>query len=272
MKNIVLSTVFLFSIELCNAQIVLEHAISNSNGNVDLIKIDANEYRYIRINSAANSFTIYDLNLSIQNSGIFPFNLTGQSNVGTPQYFTSTLFDCDSTNIEYIVNTKSCTFSCYDYKVLVYRLDGTILFQLDSFKTETINGNVNVRDNYIRNTNQGTKLIVNKETYDSTYIYNLCGILPQPMSINSTEESFKSKLYPNPASDFITYEFNKFVFETGQIKIYNLNGQLMNEYKVDNIFGKIYLETNQYSSGNYIIDFINENGSKLDSKQFSVVK
>jgi hypothetical protein len=59
-------------------------------------------------------------------------------------------------------------------------------------------------------------------------------------------------LYPNPSSAFVNIEYNlPSGINDGEIIIYNLNGQEIKKYKVDNTFQNLNLNISDLSNGNY---------------------
>src|SRR5207247_11291030 len=105
-------------------------------------------------------------------------------------YVTRSLFDCDTSNIEYVyANTVGGTKPFY-----IMRTDGTQLFQLDSAIGYFCLGYcLGLSDiiKLIRNTSAGAKLFLNNvQGNQDVHIYSLCGTLPEEvfdfMNINQS--------------------------------------------------------------------------------------
>lgn len=109
------------------AQVTLEHTYNIQLGNwMYYTDLGNNNYKYLAVDSYNDKFSLYNLDHT-------PFMLNIQTPISllpsgfSVGYVTSSLFDCDSTNIEYVLTSTVPTEPFY-----VYRTDGTLLFQKDS--------------------------------------------------------------------------------------------------------------------------------------------
>ncbi len=78
------------------------------------------------------------------------------------------------------------------------------------------------------------------------------------------------KLYPNPATSYITIDFQKNVDKAYSILVYNFLGKKM--YENQNLTGKTTIELTDYYRGIYIYHLLDMNGKILESGKFQVSK
>jgi hypothetical protein len=161
-------------------------------------------------------------------------------------YVTRTLFDCDSTNIEYAYESS---LGDNNHPFYIMRTDGTQLFKLDSaVGPYCIGGCLGLSDVIvpIRNTSAGTKLFLQHGQEQAFNIYSLCGALGEDvLDFTNANKSFV-KLFPNPTSGSITFQINL--------------PDNMNEYELvilDNNARVIRKEKINFKNTNYSIDVAN---------------
>src|SRR5437773_4273066 len=132
MKIIVLIIVAIFMLSKPNlqAQITLDQVVTPKDGfgfDFYTVQISPTETKYLFEDTVTNTFSLYNMDFT-------PF----MTNIAVPEpfatwtfqvlYVTRSLFDCDTSNIEYVyANTVGGTKPFY-----IMRTDGTQLFQLDS--------------------------------------------------------------------------------------------------------------------------------------------
>ena len=108
---------------LTSGQITLEHTVYPwTRYEFYPVKISPNETKYVVIDSTSNTFDPLNLDYTTFLSNI---QLPASLNTYQILYVSRTLFDCDSSNIEFIYeapNDANATF-------YIQRTDGTILFQ-----------------------------------------------------------------------------------------------------------------------------------------------
>lgn len=77
-------------------------------------------------------------------------------------------------------------------------------------------------------------------------------------------------LYPNPATSYITFDFQK-NFEKGySIQVYNFLGKKM--YENQNLTNKTTITLTEYNRGVYIYHLVDRNGKIAESGKFQVSK
>lgn len=76
--------------------------------------------------------------------------------------------------------------------------------------------------------------------------------------------------YPNPATAYINFKFNKSVEHTSKLYIYNFTGRQMNVVNVTDNVIKVLLDN--YYRGLYMYQLRDANGNVLESGKFQVRK
>ncbi|MBS1620812.1 MAG: T9SS type A sorting domain-containing protein [Bacteroidetes bacterium] len=78
------------------------------------------------------------------------------------------------------------------------------------------------------------------------------------------------KIYPNPATTYITFDFQK-GFEKGLlIQVYNFLGKKM--YETQDLSEKTTLDLSEYNRGVYIFHLVDRVGKIIESGKFQVSK
>jgi len=76
------------------------------------------------------------------------------------------------------------------------------------------------------------------------------------------------KLYPNPATSFITFDLQK-TYEKGvSIQVYSFLGKKM--YENQNVTEKVTVDLNEFARGIYIYHLRDVNGKIIESGKFQV--
>lgn len=78
------------------------------------------------------------------------------------------------------------------------------------------------------------------------------------------------KFYPNPAVNFINFEFHKKYNDSYVLSLYNFLGKKIKEVKVSD--QKIQVSLNQFYRGVYIFQLCDAQGKIIESGKFQVVK
>jgi len=209
----IIAVVVLMMGNKAGAQITLEHTLDSSgiDYNFYVTDIGNNEFKYVILDTAYNGFSLYNMDWSPYLSNIhIPVTDSLKHGFGV-MYITKTLFDCDSTNIEYIYENPGGPLW---FPFYVFRTDGTLLFRIDSANAPygiggITGGSVFYRE--IMNTSGGTKLFIQK--YDQNQvpellIYGLCGTLPEDVFDFHQQQHSYVKVFPNPTSNTLTFEIN----------------------------------------------------------------
>jgi len=274
MKKILLLLHFLFIFHTGKAQITLEHVFDSTNigFNFYITDIGNNNAKYVFIDTALNTFSLFNLDAT-------PFLL----NIATPDpiipdysiaYITNTLFDCDSTNIEY-------AFMSYLNPNLPFRIlrtDGTVLLHVDSAQGPVCYGCVAGTKEIVPivNTKEGAKLFLFNYDVNSirrAFVYGLCGNLP--VTINNFDFSIANsfvKLFPNPSSLTINFEIIPPTNDNDlDIIIFDSNAHELKRVIVTATNTKFTLDVSNFSSGVYYYSLTSKTRNYSKGK-FSVMK
>jgi hypothetical protein len=240
-----------------SGQVTLEHVYGTYHKSFFLTDLGNNNYKYVIFTENSSIVNLYNLDHSLYLTFSTPVPLWAPPNYPEVMYITSSLFDCDSTKIEYVLTSGAYPAGGFH----IYRTDGTLLFSKDSvtgpYCFGCMDGSVNIRP--INNTPEGTKLTLFNS--DSTWVYSLCGSLPLIIDEHSMTASYV-KVFPNPTSGIINFEINPpNNRENFKLTIYNASLQVIEE---SNISGKDYqldLSNRSLSSGTYFFDL--RTGTKI---------
>lgn len=273
---LILSIITLLSFKMTNGQIVLEHVYDSTSvgGNFYITDLGNNNSKYVFIDTTSNSFSIY--------------NLDGSAyllNISTPEpilpdftvaYITSSLFDCDSTNIEYAF--MSYQNAAKPFRVM--RTDGTVLLHVDSARGPVCYGCVAGTKEIVPivNTQEGAKLFLmqlNWTTYiRKTLVYGLCGTLPNTTDIFDFPPLNNSsvKLYPNPTSESITFETNlPNNLQNFELIIYDNNSKELMRNKIAQPNQNFILNVKELNTGTYYYRLTSQQQS-FNSGKFILTK
>ncbi|MEZ5197324.1 MAG: T9SS type A sorting domain-containing protein [Bacteroidales bacterium] len=78
-----------------------------------------------------------------------------------------------------------------------------------------------------------------------------------------------SEPYPNPANDFVSFDYELESPQAVDVKIYSLVGSLVQEYSINNGFGNLRINTDRYVEGLYFFSLY-AGGKELKSGKFIV--
>ena len=250
-----------------NAQVSYEHTFITSTfqslgfQEIFLTDLGNDNYKYVIYGygfSGSSSLSLYNLDytpymLNIQ----IPLSSDSINNVFYRiGYVTSTLFDCDSTNIEYAM-MLSVPNPAASPNFCVFRTDGTVIFSKDTVGTIYCTGcGAGSWNMYpIMNTPAGTKLYLFNYDYSAatlhTLIYGLCGSLPESIIEINQSDSYV-KVFPNPSAGQINFQITVPCHsEKHELKIFNSAFQVMKTIEVFESTTQLNLENSFLSSGTY---------------------
>lgn len=242
------------------AQVTLEHSYGFYHTYFWVTDIGNNEYKYVLEDSSG--FSVYNLDHSPYLLNIVPpIPIFVPPNFYEISYLTKSLFDCDSTNVEYVLSAPK-----YNGNFYVYRTDGTQIFARDSvtgpFCTGCQGGSIYTEP--IFNSPDGAKLLLFTRSAilggdpDSMYVYSLCGSLPVVVHKLNDPENFV-KVFPNPSNGIINFEISfPNNTEKFQLTIYNSLFQKVDESRVNGKSYQLDVTQKSLSPGTYLFDLRTE--------------
>jgi hypothetical protein len=276
---ILIMNIFLINNFHARSQITFEKSYLTSNvGQLGeeffLTNLGNDEYKYAIYNYRNSIFSLYNLDHTpyLMNVSIPVSNDSAASLFFRLGYITTTLFDCDSTNIEYAMMLdnpradRSPNFA-------VYRTDGTVLFSKDTVGTFFCIGcgSGSWEMHPIMNTPAGTKIFLfNNEVpgFQKALIYAVCGKLPDAINEIKNNSNYITT-FPNPSSSQVTfkirppshiekYRFNIFNSAFQIIKTIEINGETYYTYDIQALSSGTYFYSLQgdqkiFQTGNFII-------------------
>jgi hypothetical protein len=247
------------SINLALGQVTLDTIVPITVGysyDFKTVQISSTETKYFRVDTVANTFNLYNMDWSPFISNVLvPEPFYNASHAYQAIYITRTLFDCDSSNIEYLYTAPSGGAGRNMY---VMRTDGTELFYLDSaYSPYCFGGCLGGSDavSPIKNTSSGAKLFVYRTHQPWTgdlHIYDLCGSLPADIFDFSGVETSFINLFPNPTNNSITFEMNLPNNVTDfELSILDNAGTEIERKRIDAGSSRLTYDINVLSSGLY---------------------
>ncbi|MFM2156855.1 MAG: Secretion system C-terminal sorting domain [Bacteroidota bacterium] len=265
-KYLLLFFIFIFNFSTYGkAQITLENtynSLQDQANNVFITNIGNNNFKYVVWDIFGNRFSLFNIDHTpyMQNIQI-PAGDSGQFySLG---YITNSLFDCDSSNIEYALIGN---YPNPAKPFLIYRTDGTLVFSRDSATTAFCLGCLGGSQEIlgIVNTPEGTKLNLitynyNNHSYDNS-IYSLCGKLPEttiPLELGSSNVFVK--VFPNPASNNIQFQITcPNIFEEFDLVIFDSQSKRINSSPIKGIFNSLSINCENFADGTYFYSLQNK--------------
>jgi hypothetical protein len=267
----------IIAIGTCKGQMVLENSYPNliSGQKFLLIQIEPSNFKYFIFDPNISQFKLYNINHSLYTTVNIPIAYSSTINNYNVCFVTKSLFDCDTTNLEYaIMNLGNGGPAFPTPSFSVYRSTGALLQKIDSCRFLNY-GQGLVYGPYwnhspIINTQAGAKLILS-HVNGSVKVYGLCSVLPTNIAKDQLDAESNALPYPNPSSTKTILPYKMIGSEKGAIIIYNIQGQKIKELEVDHNFENIILENNELSSGTYFYT-LKTSSSESKAKKFIVAK
>lgn len=252
MKQLFLILGFLFFTFSINAQIDLEHTFS-TNTSINWFQTNTKGTMYFEDpDTISNQLKIYNEDYSLYKTVTIPrpigYNIIIRN-------ISEQLFNSDS-SIEF-----SCSFARYSptaiTKIVIYDENATVIKDFGTY-------NFNVYPGLTDYNGGKTKLIIiNNYSRPRIFeIYSLSGTMPS--NVSELKMSNAQPPFPNPAKSIINLPYVLDKEQTTIMRIYKMNGQLIEQKQIDSTFDRIQLNVASYESGIYIYEY---NGI---SKKFTV--
>lgn len=265
MKISISILLIIISTHLCG-QISLEQTYPFANGkDLVIVNLGYDDYKYVHIDFYNDQIDLYNVDHTPFMLGVsLPVSL--DSGIFAPGYFSRSLFDCDSSTIEYAIWNPVSFGSFY-----VYRIDGTLLFQKDSVLAPYCYGcyGASYEQKPIYNTSDGAKLWFLNQQNDYL-IYDLCGDLPlQIVPLENNQSSLK--VYPNPSFGDVRIECGvQYSKEGYSITVFDSNMKHISTKSIPTD-GNVNFELGSARSGQYYYT-IKSNFSVLTTGKFIIIK
>lgn len=196
---------------------------------------------------------------------------------------TRTLFDCDSTQLEYMVAHTAWEPDVPSVKIL--HEDGTEFFSLEGY-SEFMMGIIEnldpLRRSVVSDATGSTIIFEQAPTNGEkiSRIYHFCGQVPQLSARKMNGELTSGRpelsgrggfsLYPNPGKDQIKIDYDLDGQRHGLLTVYNTSGQQMKQVELGPAFHNVLLDISSLSAGSYIARITTDDGSQLSEKFIKV--
>ncbi|HKK39167.1 MAG TPA: T9SS type A sorting domain-containing protein [Cryomorphaceae bacterium] len=211
---------------------------------------------------------IYNLDLTLYTSFSLP-----DIDVNTGALFiTTSLFDCDSTQLEYMVSggTSDSTFT------RIYREDGNLFLDIPGYGYFS-STNLTGLEVTIASDDDGSYAMFNSGFgTNEVVLYRFCGQVPQPLAresdgtilsgIMEQQNNNGFDAYPNPARETIKFEYDLQGHKKANLQLFNTSGQLMKELMLGQAFDFIRLNISDLEQGTYIARITTDDGFELSEK------
>ncbi|MBK7667770.1 MAG: T9SS type A sorting domain-containing protein [Sphingobacteriaceae bacterium] len=271
MKKAILLFILAASLNV-DSQITLDHVYK---GGFYMARFGANGYKYVEVVGTA-SVNIYNLNHTLLNSFLVPppynNNLYSSTTVRYMYYVSDNLFDLDN-GFEYAIVTNPSGAGPI-MNLTIFNDSGSMILSKDS---ASFAGSSAIGSDAMRNIDAiyfdglSTKMKIGYSAipgyaYKRTEIYNLPGNLPCAGCTSGVVSSISgqgdngliedAKFFPNPTSGQLKLKYKlPDGSHLAEMKIYDMQGKLVDEFKVTDTFDFIYLPTN-YNNGLYLYSLI----------------
>jgi len=216
--------------------------------------------------------TLYNLDFTLYKSVVIPAVFEGSNFGASVFYLTRSLFDCDTTNVEYYAQGYIDGDSLVNG---IYNEDGSDYF---NFENEAMLGlntlGITSNESPIVSDAGGSYLLTSDTS--QTHIYRLCGQVPQALARESNgtlitgimeqQNSSGFDVYPNPARETIKFEYDLQGYKKANLQVFNTSGQLIKEMMLGQAFDFIRLNISDLEQGTYIARITTDDGFELSEK------
>ncbi|MFT6353389.1 MAG: hypothetical protein ACJAXD_000368 [Cryomorphaceae bacterium] len=211
---------------------------------------------------------IYNPNLTLYTSFDFPDE---EFNVGA-RFISRSLFDCDTTQIEYLFsgNVADSSFS------RIYREDGTLVLDVPGYGFYSSSNLTGTEAGIGSDANGSYALFYSGFATNEVVMYRFCGQVPQALARESDGTILSGifqqqgnngfDAYPNPAREIIKFEYDLQGHKKANLQLFNTSGQLMKEMMLGQAFNFIRLNISDLEQGTYIARITTDDGFELSEK------
>lgn len=253
-------------VQMSQAQITLEHTFLNERVNfniglpngqpnyfMDEVIYPESSFYFSEVLGNSYHIKIYNPDYSLHSN--LTYNFTPPAGYKVAAVFPSkNLYNTDD-NYEFVVTFIKTTYVSYDneyYKVILYDINGNVIKDFGLGNSLSVNS-------YFYIINNQYKLIVYRTVYDANHIsitqseiYSVPGTPPSTALKSATISTLQA--YPNPANTIVTLPYQLKQGETSVMRIYNMDGQLIESKQLDSVFDKILLNVSGYPKGVYVFE------------------
>jgi hypothetical protein len=261
MKKSILLTLFLFLMGFSNAQITFETEYGHSG---IYTKLALSGYKFYLMDVALSQCRIYNTDHSLWKTIELP--VPKYNYLNDIKFVSENLFTTDNkVCLAYIYYFYDEVTMVYTYTAKVVKEDGTELLEIPGANYLTA---VSLEEN-------GTKLLAYVYDYALSYypqtrVYSLPGDLLSASDEEGISSFGLNNPFPNPAGEFtnVPYELPEGQFE-GILTISDLNGRVVDTFRIDNSFSSLHLSTANYNKGAYLY-YITAGNYKSGTKKLVV--
>ncbi|MES2679615.1 MAG: T9SS type A sorting domain-containing protein [Bacteroidota bacterium] len=263
------------------AQITFNTSYNVNYNGIYITRFQVSGYKFVKVDFPNMKIDIYNTNHTLFKTINIP---TLSDPIQGVNYISENLFDNDNL-IEYAVNVSSASVPGAPTGFYIFKENGTqVMFRdsagIDNYAISNIFGNVS--GVFFDGTNTRMRLHVQTSSSPSpkTEIYTLPGSIPCAectdgvvtaiVSPNNTN-AYSALFYPNPVTDQLRlkYELPKDC-KNADIKIYDLQGKLIETLQVTDTFDFIYLPSD-YNNGLYLYS-LNIDGKTIKTQKIILNK
>ena len=258
-KTVTAIVVFLMMSNFSFAQINLETSYDYSATYTNLAN---SGYKIYVMDVGNNQCRIYNTDHSLWKT--INLNIPANNYLYDIKYVSEGLFTNDNTlSLAYIYYYYDDVNQYYTYTAKVITESGTELLTIPGCQYLYA---INIPD-------EGTKMVTYSYDYSivfytvETNFYDLPGELVSGTEGLMTQELGIKNAFPNPATDFsiIPYELPDGTAE-GEIQILDMQGKIVQTFKVDNQFDHLRISTGQFPRGTYLYRLVAGNFSSKANK------
>lgn len=266
MKNILLGLLaFIFSTS-AYSQITLDATYTNTSADMCIDKFHVSGYKYIKKDIPNLKLYVFNINHTLFKT----INIPAQADpIIRLDYLSENLFDMDNL-MEYALVTYNSGLGLYKFRI--YKETGSIILARDTAGFGSSGGNTsNIFSNQEPIFYDGLNTKLRLTVYGSfgpagkDEIYTLPGSIPCSACTSGTVSGFSTiegetieevSIFPNPVTNQLKL---KYKLPSGshlaEMKIYDTQGKLVDEFKITDHYDFIYLPTN-YNNGLYLYSLI----------------
>lgn len=274
MKRIITAACLFITAIAANAQMTIENTYSNVNAGkflenmaIEVVNLSTSGRKYLIRDMDASQLRIYNLNHSVWKTINLP--TVANHEPGYTSYLSEGLFNTDG-KVELAVYYRNTTPNVYVHKIVIVNEDGNILNTVDSAEMIKV---FNVGNNTF-------KAIIEKQG-DRAIVFSLPGTIPCDVCGNGLglgkvgKENGTGNIsnpIPNPSTNQTRIEYTlPLGTKQGVIDVYNMNGQNVKSYHVDNTFNSLLVDNTEIPAGTYFYYMI-AGGIRSDAKKMVIVK